>query len=1332
MMVDKVLISRKDFEEIISISNFEEITIFLNSLRDEDLSNIDHNPHESILFAIVKHNLITPEQKIALFNLLIEKGIKLDSINENGNILHTLIIYLEVIQATNDLDNQAVNDFYIDIIKKIVKANSNLLQQVDLTGMSPLGKAVELMNLDICKLLLEAGANPNIEMNQGKNLSIIQDIINNIGNEEKALELLELFIDHKVIIYDKVKIGFKEWVEIAEKYLVNKFLNNSMRFTEKEKEIMLQEAYETGDENKLFLDFKYYSSTALQKLLTDHKKEKRINPYIFNRVIKLIKQFISKNKALAEEIFELVDDAKWEDKLQNILTQNPWLNYQDKDGKTILHHLANKPGSHKIVKQLIEAGANPDILDNEGKVAEINLIKLLKKKVKLTQQEKDNLLELAVRRNNLDLLAFPLKDYSSVTLSKMLKLKDGNGNNVQNNVTNLIEKFLKEREVAYREHIETQNNASLEDRVNSIITNDILLNNQNPNNGCTILHEVSASGSLESTELLQKLIEAGANPNIVNNGGNTALRLAILAEDLDKVKILLKAGAEINLTENAKSEIYLALENENIAIVLELFKSQHKEIDLNSEFKIAIEEKNKFIVNFLLAVGTLMPEELLGNDIFNDHLNLQAENRDYALKVAVCQGDVKEVEYLIEKRANPNARDIRGISILEWAILKNDLEITKMLVNQKSYPVTLNTRNHSIYPNFIELAIDMAKNYDKTSILKFFLESDLQLNISSEELIKLYFKYEDDIQIRNIIFKEINVDSRNYYTKPSNNLLNEIIKRNRPELLVDLSFYEIETLINCIKNNEANDVTSIINKHIEGIKNTNGLALINAIERGDDDQAFELIEDEDSINLNFQDELGNTPISKAYEKNNTYILKELLGTRKLNIDELEAFAIWCRFSDDDDIRYLLNSTIKFENKEILDSLMDQAIEQNKASLLPSLSKYNIKLLRSKRSELEKNKAADKVKAHIDDYILEYEVNKGEELIDAIIEGQDVDALINEGPNLEIYIERRLGRGWRAGSPLYFAYLKENRSVFEKLIIAGARLDPRNNENMKILEPIISKDQSDYLAIFLDNEQITVNTLIEGEYILNKAIEEGSSLCVALLLKHGANPNNVKDRGMAPLEIALSDQRYDIAYLLLENGADPQADFSCALQSKIHHLNKFLGKFKEKTEITEKVRIYIEEIRNTNGLALIKAIEEGDNNRAFELIYDEGAINLNMQDELGNTPISKAYEEKNLVIVKMLLATRKLNIDELEAFAIWCKFSDNLDIKVLLRNIIDFENSAILNTLMDQAIKQNKASVLPDLKYYNIKLLRSKRSELEKNKAADKVKAHIDDYILEYE
>jgi ankyrin repeat protein len=172
------------------------------------------------------------------------------------------------------------------------------------------------------------------------------------------------------------------------------------------------------------------------------------------------------------------------------------------------------------------------------------------------------------------------------------------------------------------------------------------INRKNPaQNNTTALHQAvrHASTSFGSMKVLSGLIEGGADINVRNGAGETALHQAANLKDIKIAKFLLENGASINI------------------------KNQKGETPLH----IAARHGNKELMKILLAKDSSM---------------IDARNKfGYtALHIAAWNGDVPIAKLLLEQGAETKLKTKDGNTALHLAALRGHFELCQELVDRKA------------------------------------------------------------------------------------------------------------------------------------------------------------------------------------------------------------------------------------------------------------------------------------------------------------------------------------------------------------------------------------------------------------------------------------------------------------------------------------------------------------------------------------------------------------------------------------------------------------------------------------------------------------------------
>jgi ankyrin repeat protein len=207
-------------------------------------------------------------------------------------------------------------------------------------------------------------------------------------------------------------------------------------------------------------------------------------------------------------------------------------------------------------------------------------------------------------------------------------------------------------------------------------------------------------------DIIERIIEKGANVNYKNQEGDSALLEAVYANNSALVKSLVDKGADVNVQNQ----------------------------DNYTPLLIAAEDGSLDIVETLIDAGA--------------NINYEREGGDTALLNACRQGQAEIASLLLRKGANPNVEDANGQTPLMFAVINDNIELAELLL-EKGADKTVETaggmtamdyaRNRA-YPDMIALLlggpepnVEMWKGYTKADA-EFFnpiLENENNLNDQS-------------------------------------------------------------------------------------------------------------------------------------------------------------------------------------------------------------------------------------------------------------------------------------------------------------------------------------------------------------------------------------------------------------------------------------------------------------------------------------------------------------------------------------------------------------------------------------------------------------------------
>jgi len=206
---------------------------------------------------------------------------------------------------------------------------------------------------------------------------------------------------------------------------------------------------------------------------------------------------------------------------------------------------------------------------------------------------------------------------------------------------------------------------------------------------------------------IEWLLNHGANVDIQNTYGESAIFHAIYKDDVDKVKLLLKYKADLNI-KNKSGDTPIAYakffaKNTVIPILEEAMKKEEA-------------EKRKYSQIFIRGDIQTMEDMMKSRTITNVDVQLDGIS---ALMYNVLFGKTNEIEWLLGKTAKIDLKDSNGMSAIFFAIHNDDLNMVKLLLK---FNPNLNIEDKSgMTP--LEYAIKGKKKNEIISILEAAMKS---------------------------------------------------------------------------------------------------------------------------------------------------------------------------------------------------------------------------------------------------------------------------------------------------------------------------------------------------------------------------------------------------------------------------------------------------------------------------------------------------------------------------------------------------------------------------------------------------------------------------------
>lgn len=204
-----------------------------------------------------------------------------------------------------------------------------------------------------------------------------------------------------------------------------------------------------------------------------------------------------------------------------------------------------------------------------------------------------------------------------------------------------------------------------------------------------VLMLAAKSGDIQ---LVQFLIDLGADVGFKNAEGQTALIIALLSGNEDVAQLLVDNGADVGEVDKlGVTPIMIAAKKCSIAMVECLLNKidplkrlDYLNITNNNDgataLILAADAGKMEMVRFLVDYGVLVNKKAYGRE---------------ALSWVLSLGALDDVTYLLDRGADINAQDQYGNSVVMYAVLKNEIELLEVLINKGADISMSNYKNNS-------------------------------------------------------------------------------------------------------------------------------------------------------------------------------------------------------------------------------------------------------------------------------------------------------------------------------------------------------------------------------------------------------------------------------------------------------------------------------------------------------------------------------------------------------------------------------------------------------------------------------------------------------------
>lgn len=195
--------------------------------------------------------------------------------------------------------------------------------------------------------------------------------------------------------------------------------------------------------------------------------------------------------------------------------------------------------------------------------------------------------------------------------------------------------------------------------------------------GNTVLHHIS---DITSSELVRKLVNAGADLHSSNKNGVTPLQVAVEAQNIAVVEYLLSKNADPSQCSNeAHSLLHIACDKNDMSLLRVLAEKGKMDLQLADSMKGAPsllmtlvdtwQEPNMELLTYLVKTGKV-------------DLHRRSGYLEYPLLATFAFRHRSPLQYLLEHEANPNIEDSSGRRPLHFAALATSL--TDILISFKA------------------------------------------------------------------------------------------------------------------------------------------------------------------------------------------------------------------------------------------------------------------------------------------------------------------------------------------------------------------------------------------------------------------------------------------------------------------------------------------------------------------------------------------------------------------------------------------------------------------------------------------------------------------------
>ena len=186
-------------------------------------------------------------------------------------------------------------------------------------------------------------------------------------------------------------------------------------------------------------------------------------------------------------------------------------------------------------------------------------------------------------------------------------------------------------------------------------------------------------------EAMNVLLDAGANPDIVDEKGNTCLHVAVHQEFKEAVPPIVEKSTNINASNHCnETALFLACGKQQYGVVKALLAAR-------ADPDIVCKDESVTCLHLACSLGdTLLCHSLLP---YSKDVNAVTLKQHTPILLACSKKNVEVVKSLLEAGARPNVADKSGETPLHIATMKHSPELVSILLGHTENPIDVNELN---------------------------------------------------------------------------------------------------------------------------------------------------------------------------------------------------------------------------------------------------------------------------------------------------------------------------------------------------------------------------------------------------------------------------------------------------------------------------------------------------------------------------------------------------------------------------------------------------------------------------------------------------------------